>query len=206
MLWRSSLFLALVLAIGPHPGAAEGLGSGLVTPIRPPSTGLCLVFSVTAAAHHARSGHPGTAQHATHDTAREAADRDRRNRSRRNVPACTGCRRGTAWHPHRAAAGDRRRRERPARRGHGRGKPWPWTINAEGEPHLFDTKVQAVAWVRQAQARGMRSIDIGCAQVNLMHHPTAFASLEQAFDPAPTPIMPRAFSRSCGTRQRAGTG
>ncbi len=30
----------------------------------------------------------------------------------------------------------------------------------------------------------MRSIDVGCAQVNLMHHPTAFASLEQAFDPA----------------------
>jgi hypothetical protein len=29
----------------------------------------------------------------------------------------------------------------------------------------------------------MRSIDIGCAQVNLMHHPDAFASLEQAFDP-----------------------
>ena len=63
-------------------------------------------------------------------------------------------------------------------------QPWPWTINAEGEPHLFDTKVQAVEWVRQAQARGMRSIDIGCAQVNLMHHPTAFASLEEAFDPA----------------------
>jgi hypothetical protein len=63
-------------------------------------------------------------------------------------------------------------------------QPWPWTINAEGEPHFFDTKQQAVAWVRQAEARGMRSIDTGCAQVNLKHHPVAFASLEQAFDPA----------------------
>jgi len=62
-------------------------------------------------------------------------------------------------------------------------QPWPWTINAEGEPHFFDTKDQGVAWVRQAQTRGMRSIDTGCAQVNLMHHPDAFASLEQAFDP-----------------------
>src|SRR6185437_5369423 len=61
--------------------------------------------------------------------------------------------------------------------------PWPWTINAEGEPHFFDTKDQAIAWVRQAQARGMQSIDTGCAQVNLMHHPDAFASLEEAFDP-----------------------
>ena len=34
------------------------------------------------------------------------------------------------------------------------------------------------------QARGVRSIDVGCMQVNLMHHPDAFASLEEAFDPA----------------------
>ena len=65
----------------------------------------------------------------------------------------------------------------------GRREPWPWTINAEGEPHVFETKDQAVTWVRQAQARGIRSIDIGCGQVNLLFHPTAFASLEEAFDP-----------------------
>ena len=29
----------------------------------------------------------------------------------------------------------------------------------------------------------MRSIDVGCMQVNLLHHPQAFATLEQAFDP-----------------------
>jgi Transglycosylase SLT domain len=63
-------------------------------------------------------------------------------------------------------------------------QPWPWTINAEGVPHVFDTKEQAVAWVRQAQEGGMRSIDVGCSQVNLKHHPDAFVSLEQAFDPA----------------------
>lgn len=61
---------------------------------------------------------------------------------------------------------------------------WPWTINAEGSGAFFDTKAQAVAAVRALQARGVRSIDVGCLQVNLMHHPDAFASLEQAFDPA----------------------
>lgn len=66
----------------------------------------------------------------------------------------------------------------------GRAEPWPWTINADGEPHIFDNKQQAVDWVRQAQRRGVQSIDVGCAQVNLMYHPDAFASLEQAFDPA----------------------
>jgi hypothetical protein len=66
----------------------------------------------------------------------------------------------------------------------GRTEPWPWSINADGDPHIFNTKQQAVDWVRQAQGRGVQSIDVGCAQVNLMYHPTAFASLDQAFDPA----------------------
>lgn len=62
-------------------------------------------------------------------------------------------------------------------------QPWPWTINAEGQGSFFDTKAQAIAAVRALQARGVRSIDVGCMQVNLMHHPDAFASLEGAFDP-----------------------
>ncbi len=62
--------------------------------------------------------------------------------------------------------------------------PWPWTINAEGQGSFYDTKEQAIAAARGLQARGVRSIDVGCMQVNLMHHPDAFASLEQAFDPS----------------------
>lgn len=62
--------------------------------------------------------------------------------------------------------------------------PWPWTINAEGEPGVFQTKAQAIAAVRAKQASGVASIDVGCMQVNLLHHPGAFAALEQAFDPA----------------------
>lgn len=66
----------------------------------------------------------------------------------------------------------------------GASNPWPWTVNAEGQGSFYDTKAQAVGAVRSMQARGIRSIDVGCMQVNLMHHPQAFASLEQAFDPA----------------------
>src|SRR6185437_16022286 len=61
--------------------------------------------------------------------------------------------------------------------------PWPWTINAEGQGLFYQPKAQAVAAVRELQARGVRSIDVGCMQINLMHHPDAFSSLEQAFDP-----------------------
>ncbi len=61
--------------------------------------------------------------------------------------------------------------------------PWPWTINAEGTGQFFPTKEAAIAAVRALQARGVRSIDVGCMQVNLHHHPHAFSSLEEAFDP-----------------------
>ncbi len=61
--------------------------------------------------------------------------------------------------------------------------PWPWTINVEGVGHVYETKEAAIAAVQAFQAGGARSIDVGCLQVNLMYHPEAFASLDQAFDP-----------------------
>ncbi|UFN48194.1 transglycosylase SLT domain-containing protein [Roseomonas sp. OT10] len=61
--------------------------------------------------------------------------------------------------------------------------PWPWTMNAEGRGKFFPGKAEAVAEVRQLRAGGMRLIDVGCMQINLHHHPNAFASLEEAFDP-----------------------
>lgn len=61
---------------------------------------------------------------------------------------------------------------------------WPWTINAEGQGAYFATKAEAIAAVEAYRARGVRSIDVGCMQVNLMHHPSAFVNLDQAFEPA----------------------
>lgn len=62
--------------------------------------------------------------------------------------------------------------------------PWPWSVNREGEDRFFASREQAVAFVAEAQRLGSRSIDVGCFQINLKYHPTAFASLEEAFDPA----------------------
>lgn len=61
--------------------------------------------------------------------------------------------------------------------------PWPWSINAAGQDIVFASKQEAIATVRQLQAQGTASIDVGCMQVNLLQHPDAFASLEEAFDP-----------------------
>jgi hypothetical protein len=66
----------------------------------------------------------------------------------------------------------------------GRRVPWPWTVNAEGQGYYFETKKDAIAFVEELQARGVRVIDVGCMQVNLYYHPKAFASLDAAFEPA----------------------
>lgn len=60
---------------------------------------------------------------------------------------------------------------------------WPWTINANGKPYVLNSKSEAVAKVRELRSKGITSIDVGCMQINLKHHPSAFASLEEAFDP-----------------------
>jgi transglycosylase-like protein with SLT domain len=63
-------------------------------------------------------------------------------------------------------------------------EPWPWTADVEGTGAFYESKEAALAAVRRAQAQGIRSIDVGCMQVNLQQHPEAFPSLEAAFDPA----------------------
>ena len=60
--------------------------------------------------------------------------------------------------------------------------PWPWTINVEGQGHYFASKEEAIAKTA-AYVRAGRSVDVGCMQVNLRHHPNAFATLNDAFDP-----------------------
>lgn len=62
--------------------------------------------------------------------------------------------------------------------------PWPWTVNAGGQGAYFPDAAGAAAHVAGLQRQGVRSIDVGCFQVNLMHHPGAFASPAEGFDPA----------------------
>ncbi len=69
-------------------------------------------------------------------------------------------------------------------KGLGMAVPWPWTINVEGKGYYFDSKAEAIAQTQSLMARGYRSIDVGCMQVNLKHHAGAFRDLNEAFDPA----------------------
>jgi hypothetical protein len=61
---------------------------------------------------------------------------------------------------------------------------WPWTVHDGTKGYHFATERQAVDFVRQVRTDGRRSIDVGCMQVNLLHHPRAFTSVDEGFDPA----------------------
>ena len=85
----------------------------------------------------------------------------------------------------------------------GRFAAWPWTINANGQGHFFGDAATAAAAVRALQASGTASVDVGCFQVNLLHHPLAFARVEDGFDPATNAAYAGAFLQAL--RQRHGS-
>jgi soluble lytic murein transglycosylase-like protein len=61
--------------------------------------------------------------------------------------------------------------------------PWPFALNAGGEGIFPESAAEAAETVQALRAAGRRSIDVGCMQVNLVHHPDAFPDLPAAFDP-----------------------
>ncbi len=69
------------------------------------------------------------------------------------------------------------------RRHRGAVRPWPWTTHAAGAGRWFDSRAAAEAHVRSLRGEGLRSIDIGCFQVNFRWHGEAFATPEAMFDP-----------------------
>ena len=79
--------------------------------------------------------------------------------------------------------------------------PWPWTINANGQGRYFADAASAATAVRTLQASGTVSVDIGCFQVNVMHHPLAFARIEDGFEPALNAAYAGAFLHSLRQRQ-----
>jgi hypothetical protein len=82
-------------------------------------------------------------------------------------------------------------------------EPWPWSININGTGRVFDTQADAITKTRTLRDDGMNSIDVGCFQINLFHHPNAFASLDEAFDPSANATYAANFLTTL--RQRLGT-
>lgn len=59
----------------------------------------------------------------------------------------------------------------------------PLAMNIAGWPARAHSVPDGVTAVRKLKSAGIQSIDVGCMQINLKHHPGAFAHMEEAFDP-----------------------
>lgn len=62
--------------------------------------------------------------------------------------------------------------------------PWPWTLNLAGRGAWYPDADAALAAATQAIAGGMRSLDIGCFQLNFRWHGGAFPNLAAMLSPA----------------------
>lgn len=82
----------------------------------------------------------------------------------------------------------------------GRRVAWPWTVTADGVGTFYPTKAAATQAAQALQVRGVMSIDVGCMQVNLLSHPMAFRSLNEAFDPAANALYAARFLTSLYAR------
>lgn len=83
------------------------------------------------------------------------------------------------------------------------GFPWPWTLRAGDAGRFFDTKNAAVAELRRLRRRGVRNIDVGCMQINMLHHPKAFQSPDDALDPMRNAEYAAMFLRRLRDRTRS---
>ena len=81
-------------------------------------------------------------------------------------------------------------------------RPWAYTLNANGVGAYWPDQGAAITAVTALQARGVASIDVGCFQINLLHHPSAFPTLSDAFIPTSNAAYAARFLLEL--RQRTG--
>ena len=62
-------------------------------------------------------------------------------------------------------------------------RAWPWTLNQAGKGMYFETRDDALAYLKKAVASGVTNIDVGCMQINYRWHGDQFGSLEEMMDP-----------------------
>ena len=60
---------------------------------------------------------------------------------------------------------------------------WPWTVTSGGKGHFFNSKAEAIEEISYLISKGVKNIDVGCMQVNLFYHGSAFKSISEALDP-----------------------
>jgi Transglycosylase SLT domain len=61
---------------------------------------------------------------------------------------------------------------------------WPWTANIDGSAETYQSKAEAVAALTRIRSPQPSDVDVGCFQISLHYHPSAFATMQDALDPA----------------------
>jgi Transglycosylase SLT domain len=87
------------------------------------------------------------------------------------------------------------------RKSGGRFRAWPWTVNMEGKGVWLDTHDQALGYAEKEFARGARSFDVGCFQINYKWHGQHFSSIEEMFDPLANALYAARFLRTLRAEQ-----
>lgn len=85
--------------------------------------------------------------------------------------------------------------ETGTRRG-GASGPWPWTVNVAGKGRWFDSRAAALLHAQSALAKGQKSFDVGCFQLNYRWHGHHFASIDEMFEPGPSGDYAARFLKS----------
>lgn len=62
-------------------------------------------------------------------------------------------------------------------------EPWPWAVNMQGAGHWFNSRREALTFIKVSRSAGAESFDVGCFQINFRWHGHAFPSIEAMIDP-----------------------
>jgi hypothetical protein len=56
-------------------------------------------------------------------------------------------------------------------------------MTSKGQGYFFKTKAEALARIKTLMSEGEKNIDVGCMQINLYYHGSAFKNIAEALDP-----------------------
>lgn len=83
----------------------------------------------------------------------------------------------------------------------------PYAVHAKGKSHYFDNIDDAVNCVKKMKKCGLKNIDVGCMQINLLAHGKKFNSIETALDPETNILyaakLIKAFKKRFGSWEKA---
>jgi hypothetical protein len=77
---------------------------------------------------------------------------------------------------------------------------WPWAANIDGAAETYRSKEEAIEALTRIRSPRPSDVDVGCFQVSLHYHPSAFATIAEALDPTANARYAAGFLRELRSR------